>query len=149
MIRNKVLIIDDSKLELIAFAAAFESSGIKAVTTNEPLKALEIAAIEQPDYIVLDLYMPEKNGFELCRDLKIDERTADIPILFVTASDSIDDAIKSIHLGVIDYIHKPVSISSLVDQIIKHNLVKNIKNAYQPMRDEMALFSRKYAGKWG
>lgn len=148
MVKNKVFIIDDSKLELMAFAAAFESYGIEAITTSDPMEALEIAAKEQPDYIILDLYMPEKNGFELCRDLKLDQRTTDIPILFVTASDSLGDAIESIHMGVIDYIHKPVSIYNLVDQVIKHNLVKNIRKAYQPMREEMSRFNEKYGEKW-
>lgn len=144
---NCVLIVDDNPLELKLFCHAFEKSGINAISTDKPNDVLELAAKEQPDYIILDLYMPEKSGFDVCKELKLDYRTRDIPVLFVTASDSLDDAIESIHMGVIDYIHKPVSITNLVEQVIKHNVVNNVRSAYQPMRDEMQNFVTKYANE--
>lgn len=144
---NSVLIIDDNPLELKLFSQAFEKCGIKAITTDKPNDVLELAATQKPDYIILDLYMPDKSGFEVCKELKLDYRTRDIPVLFVTGSDSLDDAIESIHMGVIDYIHKPVSITNLVEQVIKHNVVNNIRSAYQPVRDEMQKFVAKYGNE--
>lgn len=144
---NCVLIVDDNPLELKLFCRAFEKCGIKTLSTDKPNSVLELSAKEQPDYIILDLYMPDKSGFDVCKELKLDYRTRDIPVLFVTASDSLDDAIESIHMGVIDYIHKPVSITNLVEQVIKHNVVNNVRAAYQPMRDEMQKFVTKYGSE--
>lgn len=147
MSTKSVLIVDDNPLELKLFSHAFEKCGINAITTDKPNDVLELAAAEQPSYIILDLYMPDKSGFDVCKELKLDYRTRDIPVLFVTASDSLDDAIESIHMGVIDYIHKPVSITNLVEQVIKHNVVNNVRAAYQPMRDEMQKFVTKYGSE--
>lgn len=141
---KSVLIVDDNPLDLKLFCGAFERLGIKTISTNRPNDVLEIAAKEQPSYIILDLYMPEKSGMEVCKELKLDYRTRDIPVLFVTASDSLDDAIDSIHMGIIDYIHKPVSINHLVEQVVKHDVVSNVRAAYKPMRDAMQKFVDKY-----
>jgi two-component system, cell cycle response regulator len=144
MSTKSVLIVDDNPLDLRLFCCAFEKFGIKTISTDNPNDVLELAAQQQPSYIILDLYMPEKSGMEVCKELKLDHRTREIPVLFITASDSIDDAINSIHMGIIDYIHKPVSINHLVEQVVKHDVVNNVRAAYQPMRDAMQKFVDKY-----
>lgn len=143
---STVLIVDDCELELSAFAAAFESHGIKAVTTKNPDDVLPYAIGFKPDFIILDLYMPEVSGLELCKQLKIDRRTRDIPIVFVTASDSIEDVIQSFHLGCIDYIHKPVKIDQLVREVLRHKVVQSVRDAYKPLRESLAKFTEKYGG---
>lgn len=144
MSTKSVLIVDDNPLDLRLFCCAFEKFGIATISTDKPNDVLELAAEKQPYYIILDLYMTEKSGMEVCKELKLDYRTRDIPVLFITASDSIDDAIESIHMGIIDYIHKPVSINHLVEQVVKHDVVNNVRSAYQPMRDAMQKFVDKY-----
>lgn len=141
---TKVLVIDDSPLDRKVFEAAFQKHGIEVVTLGDPSIALETTINFKPDFVVLDLYMPDVSGFEVCTELKVNYETRDIPIVFITGSDSIEDASKSLHMGIIDYFHKPVSIENLVNQIVKHNLVENIHKIFAPMKQEMRSFCEKY-----
>lgn len=144
MSSNTVLIVDDSDVERIAFCRAFERHGIRAVSTGDVTEVLPLALGFEPDFILLDLYMPNKTGFEICAQLKKDDRTQNIPIMFVTASDDVNDAVKSIHFGVIDYIHKPTSIDQLVATVLKHKVINTIQSSWQPFRQALMDFSRKY-----
>jgi DNA-binding response OmpR family regulator len=69
---------------------------------------IEIAAKQLPDLILLDIVMPELDGFEVCSRLKADERTAQIPVVFVTARDEESDETHGLSLGAIDYLTKPL-----------------------------------------
>lgn len=146
MCNATVLVIDDNPLDRQILKTAFEKSGIKAITLGEPLNSVEFVKEHKPDFIVLDLHMPNKSGFEVCRDLKVDPSTRDIPVVFISGTEGLDEdnASKSIHLGVIDYLHKPVSIDYLVEQVVKHELIKGITDVVAPMKQEMRSFYEKY-----
>lgn len=139
-----VLIVDDCKVELNAFAKAFERRGIKAVTTSNPDDAVPMAMGFKPDFIILDLYLGDKSGFEVCKQLKLERRTRDIPVMLVTGSSDINDAIQSMHIGCIDFIPKPVGIDALIDAVIRHKTVQVIKEAYQPLKNCLSNFADKY-----
>lgn len=141
---NVVLIVDDCEFEREAFKMAFESHGFKAITTGDASEVIPYAAGFKPDFVLLDLNMPKVSGFELCARLKQDRRTQDIPIMFVTASDDVTDAIRSFHLGVIDYIHKPVGINHLVETVLKHKVINTIQECWRPAREKLLEFARKY-----
>lgn len=144
MCNATVLVIDDNPLERKIFETAFAKAGIKAFTLGEPLKAVETVKQLKPNFIVLDLQMPDMTGFEVCRQLKMEEETREIPIVFVSGEDNPDAEAKSIHLGVIDYLHKPVPIEYLVEQVIKHDVIRNIVEAIKPMKNHMRSFYEKY-----
>lgn len=144
---NTVLIVDDCEFERRAFQLAFEAHGFKVITTGEPGEVIPYAAGFKPDFVLLDLNMPGVSGFELCARLKQDRRTQDIPIMFVTASDDVTDAIRSFHLGVIDYIHKPIGINHLVETVLKHKVINTIQECWRPARDELLKFARKYSNE--
>lgn len=141
---NSVLIVDDNQIELDAFKLAFEQRGLKAITTTNPSEAVSLAIGFKPDFIILDLYMGDQCGFDVCRDLKLERRTRNIPVMFVTGSRSVDDAIESLHLGCIDYIHKPVDIDTLVEIVLRHKIITTIKEAYSPIRKCLERFAEKY-----
>ena len=140
----RVLVIDDSPLDRRIFEKAFQNHGMEVLTLGDPSKALETTKEFNPSFIVLDLYMPDISGFEVCTDLKVDPLTSEIPIIFVTGSDSIEDASRSLHMGIIDYFHKPVSIDNLVEQVVKHNLVENMNQIMKPIQKSMRSFCEKY-----
>lgn len=139
-----VLIIDDNALDRKVFKVAFEKAGVKAITLGEPEMAIDYAIEHAPNFIVLDLYMPGVNGFEVCQQIKLDPRTRHIPVMFVSSSESLDDVAASLHMGVIDYFHKPVSIDYLVQQVIKHDVINKISEIVKPMKDSLTRFSEKY-----
>ena len=142
---NTVLIVDDCEFERHAFRKAFEHHGFTVVTTGDPNDVIPYAVGFTPDFVLLDLNMPEVSGFELCARLEQDRRTQNIPIMFVTASDDVSDAIRSFHLGVIDYIHKPIGIDHLVETVLKHKVINTIQECWRPARDELLKFARKYS----
>ena len=142
--KGSVLIIDDNPLDLVVFSAAFEKYGFEPITLNDSAKSLDMAIEHKPSFIVLDLYMPDKDGFEVCAMLKTHPATKNIPVMFVTSSDNLEDATRSLHMGIIDYFHKPVSIDRLIQQVVKHDIVNKMAAILQPMNNEMLSFCEKY-----
>jgi diguanylate cyclase (GGDEF)-like protein len=82
--------------------------------------AFSIAATELPDLILLDIMMPDSNGYEICSQLKADPRTQNIPIIFVTAKDDEDEEAKGLSIGAIDYIIKPFSLPIVLARVKNH-----------------------------
>ncbi len=110
--RATVLVVDDVPTNVQILADAL-SSDYRIKVANNGISALEIARHEpQPDIILLDVMMPEMDGFEVCRRLKADPMTWGIPVVFVTARDSEVDEELGLSLGAIDYITKPFSIAT-------------------------------------
>ncbi|MBF0156853.1 MAG: hybrid sensor histidine kinase/response regulator, partial [Magnetococcales bacterium] len=86
--------------------------------------ALKLAASEKPDLILLDIMMPGIDGHEVCRRLKADESTRDIPIIFITAKDDEEDESEGLGLGAVDYITKPFSSSIVLARVRTHLILK-------------------------
>jgi class 3 adenylate cyclase len=107
--RKLVLIVDDTPTNVAVVSGVLKDLFRTKVATNGE-KALAIAtAAEKPDLILLDVMMPGMDGYEVCRRLKADPATRDIPVIFLTAkTDSIDEE-KGFEVGAVDYIHKPFS----------------------------------------
>ena len=106
--RCTVLIVDDTPDNISLLKAALvDEFGIKVATRGQ--KALEIARDMPVDVILLDVMMPEMDGFETCRLLKADPLTRSIPVIFITARGEIDDEAKGFSCGGVDYITKPIS----------------------------------------
>lgn len=105
--KGTVLIVDDQPANIHALAKLIKDEyHILAATSGD--KALEIASgAEPPDLILLDIMMPDMDGYEVCRRLKDTEQTNDIPVIFVTAMDSEEDEEMGFSLGAVDYISKP------------------------------------------
>ena len=107
--QQTVLVVDDTPENITLMSGILgDHYRIKVALSGE--KALSIAQSDkQPDIILLDIMMPEMDGYEVCRRLKANASTADIPIIFVTAMTDINDETQGLSLGAVDYISKPVS----------------------------------------
>ncbi len=114
--RKKILVVDDEKdiLELLKFN--LQKTGYDVITARDGKEALEKAR-EFPDLLLLDVMMPGIDGWEVCRMLRRQERTASIPIIFLTARDGEIDEVVGLELGAEDYLTKPITLAKLFARI--------------------------------
>jgi len=97
---------------------ADDGYGVKVAISGR--KALEIIPVHRPDLILLDVMMPDMDGFEVCRRLKADPATADIPVIFLSAKDQAEDIVGGLELGAVDYVTKPVDPAILKARMRTH-----------------------------
>ena len=118
--RKTILIVDDAPENLDLLSGILKTTyKVKVAKSGE--HALKIIAKSAPDLILLDVMMPEMDGYEVCRRLKSDDITKDIPIIFVTAMEQESDETKGFELGAAGYLTKPIS-PSIVHARIKTQL---------------------------
>ena len=107
--KKLVLIVDDTPTNITVISGVLKDLCRTKIATNGE-KALAIASgPEKPDMVLLDVMMPGMDGYEVCRRLKENPKTADIPVIFLTAKGDADDEEKGFEVGAVDYIHKPFS----------------------------------------
>lgn len=141
---STVIIVDDSEIELSVFTNALVSAGYDCIGITNPNEALEVIQNRQPDFVLLDYSMPEKDGISLCKDLKLNPLTRDIPIMFLTADSNPDHIITTMHLGCIDYVRKPIAAKELVELLARHEISLKIKDALAPLKHEANRIMKKY-----
>ncbi len=113
-----ILIVDDEETNLYALRLILESKGYRCLEAAGGLEAIEAAAASNPEVILLDIQMPDMDGYEVCRRLKADERTSSIPIVFLTARYRDHDEIaRGLEAGAHDYVTKPFSAPELLARI--------------------------------
>ncbi len=112
-----VLIIDDSPTELHLFQNMLEKAGFETLVADSGEEGLKAARAARPDCILMDVVMPGMNGFQATRKLTRDPKTADIPIIIITAKDQETDKIWGMRQGAVEYVVKPVADKELVATI--------------------------------
>lgn len=116
----RILIVDDVPANIKMLREVLKSKYDIIFATNG-LEALELLkSRELPDLILLDIMMPEMDGYEVCRILKADDLTSKIPVIFITSKDEEDDEVKGFELGAVDYITKPFSIPVVNARVQTH-----------------------------
>jgi len=106
--KTRILIVDDEPANIKILSNLLARDHALSVATNGK-QALEVARVQSPDLILLDMVMPEMDGIEVCQALKAQEETKDIPVIFVTSmSDSFNEE-RGLDAGAVDYISKPIS----------------------------------------
>lgn len=122
--KAKVLVVDDQPVNVQILAEALKTEYDVRITNNGE-RALEIARKDdKPDLILLDILMPQLDGFEVCRRLKNNPATQHIPVIFITAKDNAADEELGLKIGAIDYISKPFSIPVVKARVRNHLLLK-------------------------
>ncbi len=119
MTHATILVVDDSPTELRLVAGRLRDCGYRIVTAADGEEALELAAREHPDLIVLDVVLPKKNGFQVCRQLKTTPGTSDIKILLVTSKDQESDRFWGMRQGADEYMTKPFEDEELVANVAR------------------------------
>ena len=114
--QKSVLVVDDEKDIIEMLSYNLEREGYKVLAARDGKGALEQAK-KNPDLVLLDVMMPEMDGWEVCKQLKLDPKTAKIPVLFLTAKGSEIDEVLGLELGADDYIVKPISVRKLLARV--------------------------------
>lgn len=109
-----ILIVDDSPAHIEAVAHVLRSNGFRARVAPDGQRALTLLHKKVPDLILLDVFMPEMDGFEVCRRIRANPQTAGIPIIFFTASNDEESIRRAFELGAQDYVTKPFKPSELL-----------------------------------
>ena len=117
---TRVLIVDDTPANIQTLAAILKSKGYQISAATNGKQALEVLARVQPDLILLDVMMPEMDGFETCRQLKAAEQWRQIPVIFLTAKTETADIVQGFELGAVDYVAKPFNTHELLARVNTH-----------------------------
>ncbi|MFT4926274.1 MAG: diguanylate cyclase (GGDEF)-like protein [Phenylobacterium sp.] len=117
--QSKILIIDDSAVNTMLLTGLLEDEH-KIVTAEYGEKGIELASSEEPDLILLDVTMPGMDGYTVCDELKTNIQTRNIPVIFVTAMDDMEDEARGLEMGAIDYITKPFSPQIVKARVRNH-----------------------------
>jgi len=130
MVNKKILIIDDEKMNIMALAHILKPE-YDIVVSTESLTALETAEKHLPDIILLDVIMPELNGYDVLEKLKKNEITKNIPVIFTTGLSSEEDEEKGLAMGAADYIYKPykkaIAKARIAAHIKLHECIRKIE----------------------
>ncbi len=122
--RPTILVVDDTPANLSLLANLLKDQ-YRIKVANTGIKALELALISPPDLVLLDIMMPEMDGFEVCRRLKAHDATRNVPVIFLTAKTSIEDEEQGFLVGAVDFIHKPISPPIVVARVKTHLEIKS------------------------
>ena len=115
-----ILIVDDTPKNIQVLSSILHDKGYNICISTSGIQALESLKTEVPDLILLDIQMPEMDGFEVCKLLKSNPETKDIPVIFLTAVIEHEKILEGFELGAVDYITKPFNISELTARVATH-----------------------------
>ncbi len=122
-----VLVVDDTKENLRLLIRILAENGYKVRPVTNGNMAVTAAQIVPPDLILLDIMMPDMDGFEVCAELKKDPRTQDIPVIFISALDETSDKVRAFDEGGVDYITKPFEAGEVLARVNTHLTIRNLQ----------------------
>jgi two-component system sensor histidine kinase/response regulator len=123
-----ILIVDDVEENVQLLGNILQEHNYDVSFASNGKYALEVLESESPDLIMLDIMMPDMDGFEICRKIKENPKNKDIPIFFLTAKTQQEDIIKGFEMGAVDYVTKPFEISELIARVNTHLSLKRAKD---------------------
>lgn len=133
-----ILVVDDTPTNLSVLLNLLNHAGFKVLVAGSGERAIEIAHDAQPDLILLDILMPELDGFETCRHLKASETTRSIPIIFLSALCDCADKVKGFQQGAVDFISKPFQAEEVIARVSTHVRLQTLTKQLQNQSDRLA-----------
>ena len=128
-----ILVVDDSSQNLKLLSKILTESGYTVRPANNGRTALESAQRQLPDLVLLDIRMPEMDGFETCRQFKADKRTQKIPIIFISGLEEVEDKVAAFNAGGIDYILKPFHPTEVLARVHTHLSLSKMQKQLEQM----------------
>ena len=136
--KTNILAVDDTPENLRLLTELLSSRGYDIRPAPNGKLALDYVQTTLPDLILLDIKMPDLSGFEVCERLKADERTRDIPVIFISALDEVADKVKGFALGGVDYITKPFQMKEVVARVETHVKLRHLQHQLQIANEHLA-----------
>jgi two-component system sensor histidine kinase ChiS len=135
--KGLVLVVDDTPNNIDVLSDVLESGHYTIITATRGEAALFLAERDQPDIILLDIMMPGMDGFEVCKRLKQNKYTRDIPIIFMTALTETEDKIKGFDLGAVDYVTKPFHYKEVLARVGAHLTTRRLQRELQSTNERL------------
>jgi class 3 adenylate cyclase/CheY-like chemotaxis protein len=136
--KGRILIVDDTPANIQVLSATLKDKGYQISVATNGKQALDALARARPDLILLDVMMPEMDGFETCRRLKAAESSRQIPVIFLTARSDTADIVQGFELGAVDYVAKPFNPHELLARVNTHLTVDELRRSLADKNVELA-----------
>src|SRR3990172_13108034 len=138
-----IMVVDDTPANLKLLQEMLQAQGYRVLAFPDGKTALCAAANSPPEMILLDIMMPNMNGFEVCKRLKSDEALKDIPVLFISALAETTDKVKAFSVGGVDYVTKPFQFEEVQARVETHLQIqrqkRELKESYDKLHNLEAL----------
>jgi sigma-B regulation protein RsbU (phosphoserine phosphatase) len=134
---ESILLVDDNPTNLQVLFQTLEGVGCKLLIAKNGEMALSIAGKALPDLILLDIMMPDIDGYEVCRQLKTNRATSGIPVIFLSALGDTEDKVKGLQLGAVDYITKPFQPDEVIARVNTHLTIHRLKRVVESQKDQL------------
>ncbi len=148
--KGTILIVDDTPTNLDLLFKYLTRSGFEVLLAQSGKEAIMLAQSAAPDIVLLDVMMPEMDGFETCRWLKVQDSTKDIPIIFMTALVDVDNKVQAFEMGAVDYVTKPFERKEVLARINTHLTLRQLQRDLQQeigIREKAEQQLREYAAE--
>lgn len=140
-----ILVVDDNHENLRLLAGVLTQQGYTVRVAPSGHLALTSAKAKLPDLILLDVMMPEMDGYQVCAQLKADERTHDVPVIFVSAAGEVLDKVKAFSVGGVDYITKPLQMEEVLARVRTHIALRTAQKQLEGKNAQLAQHNQKLA----
>ena len=137
MNNEKILLVDDNPTNLQVLFQTLEGRDYNLLVAKNGEMALSIARKALPNLILLDIMMPGIDGYEVCRQLKADPTTQEIPVIFLSALGDTKDKVQGLAIGAVDYVTKPFQPDEVIARVNTHLTIYRLKREVQEQRDEL------------
>nr|WP_320010171.1 adenylate/guanylate cyclase domain-containing protein [uncultured Desulfobulbus sp.] len=138
-----ILVVEDSPINQRQLQALLSKQGYRVSVANHGKEALDLLALELPDLLLLDVVMPELDGLALCRILKEDPVTREVPVIFISSLDNTADKLSGFSAGGVDYITKPFHPSEVLARISTHLKIRQLQKQLAENNRQLALEKQK------
>ena len=135
--KANILVVDDTVANLRLLVSILIERGYKVRPASNGIMALSAARTEPPDLILLDIVMPNPDGYEVCKQLKSEEFTREIPVIFISAISEVLDKVRAFAIGGVDYITKPFEVEEVLVRVETHLAMRNLQKSLQEKNQEL------------
>jgi PleD family two-component response regulator len=142
--RGNLLLVDDTPNNLRLLSAMLTEQGYEVRRVVNGQMALKTAQANPPDLILLDIKMPDMNGYEVCQRLKADAETRDVPVIFISALDEVLDKVKAFAVGGVDYITKPFSEEEVFARVENILTIRKLQQHLKDLEAKQAKSEANY-----
>ncbi len=134
---ENILIVDDTPANLRLLSNLLMEEGYTVRPVLSGSQALSSIRAELPDLILLDIMMPERNGYEVCGDIKADKQARDIPVIFISALDEVFDKVRAFEVGGVDYLTKPFQSEEVLARVRTHLTLRRAQQELEKTNSEL------------